>query len=91
MENLIQLPSTDLRLSFHARQRMSELRVGRDLVQRTVTHPLIRWPGRNGCTELAGPRIVVTVDLNRATIVTVKLRTPVPYQHGLHHIDNLPA
>lgn len=78
-------------ISFHAHRRMTQLRIPRDLVDHTLADPELTWPGRDGCVELVGSHVIVTFAPHDNIIVTVKLRTAIPYQHGLHDLLNLPA
>lgn len=84
------IAQSNLRLSCHAKRRMEELQIPRELIDQTLANPDVRWPGRNGCTELVGSRIIVTVAPHNDTVVTVKIRTAKPYRHGVHTLHNLP-
>lgn len=78
-------------ISFHAHQRMTQLRISRDLIDRTLADPELTWPGRDGCVELVRSHVIVTFAPHDNIVVTVKLRTAIPYQHGVHDLHNLPA
>ena len=75
-------------ISFHAQQRMTRLRISRVLVDRTLADPELTWPGRDGCIELVGSHVIVTLAPHDNIVVTVKLRTAIPYQNGVHDLHN---
>lgn len=78
------------RLSWHAQQRMRTLRISRPLIDVTLAKPQLTWPGRDGCVEIVGEHVIVTLAPADHLVVTVKLRTTTPYRHGHHHLHLLP-
>lgn len=88
--NEIALPNMTLQLTWHAQKRMSELKVTRSRVQYAAQNYDTSIPVRHGRHDLFGPGIILTVDWTDRVIITVKLRTNIPYEHHIHTLDNLP-
>lgn len=76
--------------SSHSLERMAELGIDAALVVETVTTPVVTWPAKFDRVHLGGTRIIVVLAPETQTVVTVKLRTGRPYQHGVHTLTNLP-
>jgi hypothetical protein len=73
---------------------MTELNVPERLVLETLRSPLVTQPGgsehRNNAVVYTGREIRVVADPVTATVITVQLRTAIPYLHGVHTLDHLP-
>lgn len=81
-------------LSHHARGRMASLRIAESEVRSTLRQPVATYPGGPhhppGRLNVIGRFIIVVVAQDNDLIVTVKLRSAVPYRHGTHHRHNYP-
>lgn len=82
------------RFSSHGRLRMCELGANESLVREALEHPLAEYPGdprhHNSARIYVGRRIRVVFDPATNTVITVQLRTVIPYVHGQHTLANLP-
>jgi hypothetical protein len=87
--------TADLVYTWHAVERMRTLRITAAEVEETVRAPEQTWPGRSGVRgptrHLVGRWIIVLLAADGQTVVTVKLRSAVPYVHGAHHRDLMPG
>lgn len=83
--------SPQIRASGHALGRMVEFGVSPEMVVETVTHPTVTWPANFDRVHLVGARIIVVFAPETQTVVTVKLLTDLPYEHGLHSLTRLPV
>lgn len=82
------------RFSSHGRLRMYELGASESLVRQVLKDPLAEYPGdprhHNSSRIYVGRDIRVVLDPDTNTVITVQLRTLVPYVHGQHNLANLP-
>jgi hypothetical protein len=76
--------------SSHALGRMAEFGIDAAMVVETVTSPVVTWPAKFDRVHMGGARIIAVLAPETQTVVTVKLRTRRPYQHGVHTLTNLP-
>jgi hypothetical protein len=69
------------KISHHAWVRMREFGFSEAEVLNAVGNSVMSTPGRFGCREFWGTRLIATVAQD-GTVVTVKPQTPEPYQHA---------
>lgn len=85
----------DLIYTWHATERMRTLQVDRSEVEEVVRNWQHTWPGRTGpngtSRHYVGFEIIVLLGGDGRTVITVKLRTEVPYIHGVHSNHDRPA
>lgn len=82
------------RFSSHGRLRMYELGASESLVREVLNDPLAEYPGdprhRNHARIYVGRSIRVVFDPAANMVITVQLRTVIPYVHGEHTLTNPP-